>query len=435
MHGKAAAREIFHRALASVDVRAALARCICRTENEIRCGDSVARLNEFRRILAIAIGKAAAPMAEALRAILEPNFHAEGIIVAPTQPVGLAAGWRAFVGGHPIPNDVSFLAGRTILDTLAQTDRHTLIIFLLSGGGSALAECPLDGGISQQDFEQLNRALVTCGAPIEEINIVRRHISALKGGRMAAAAPAAMKFAYGVSDVPPGHESALASGPTLPDPSTIADARRVIEQYNLGNALPKTALTLFESNALPETPKPGDGAFAHSAFQLVLTPHDLFHAAHQASEGAGYVTLCDDSTDGWPIEKAANHLLGQLERVRTANPGRKACVISGGEVSSTVTGGGQGGRNSAFVLVCVEKIAGAAITVLSAGTDGVDGNSPAAGAAADGRTLARAESAGFSAREFAQRSDAFTFFDRLGDTIVTGPTGNNLRDLGILLAE
>jgi glycerate 2-kinase len=435
MRGKAAARHIFERTLAAIDVTDALARCISRAGDSIRCGDTVTNLSEFRRILAIAIGKAAAPMADALCASLAPDFRAEGILVAPSLPITPPPEWNVFVGGHPIPTDVSFLAGRAIFDELAKADEHTLIIFLLSGGGSALAECPLDSSISPGDFQQLHSALVTCGAPIEEINIVRRHLSALKGGRMAALAPSAVKFTYAISDVPAGHETALASGPTLPDPTTIADAQRVIERLNLWGALPQSTITLFGGNSLPETPKPGDAAFARSAFQLILGPHDLIHAAHHASESAGYVTLCDDSTDGWPLEKAAQHLLAQLASVRAANPARKVCVISGGEVSSAVSGNGRGGRNSAFVLACVEKIAGAPITVLSAGTDGVDGNSPAAGAVADGETLTRAQSAGLSPSDFDQRSDAFTFFERLGDTIMTGPTGNNLRDLRILLAE
>jgi hydroxypyruvate reductase len=431
----AAARRIFKRTLAAVDAGSALARGMARAGDCIRCGDSTADLGKFRRILAIAIGKAAAPMTGALCGILAPDFHAEGIVVAPAAPAFPLAGWRVFAGGHPIPNKASFLAGRAILEELARADKNTLVIFLLSGGGSALAECPLDGRISLGEFQQLNRALVTCGAPIEEINVIRRHVSALKGGRMAAAAKAAMKFTYGISDVPAGHESALASGPTLPDSTTANDAMSVIRRHRLRGEIPESVLALLDGNALPETPKPGDGAFARSAFQLVLTPHDLVHAAHHASESAGYATLCDDSTDGWPLERAAEHLLKQLANVQAGNPGRKTCVISGGEVSSAVTGDGRGGRNSAFVLACVEKIAGAPITVLSAGTDGVDGNSPAAGAVADGETLARAQSAGLSPRDFAQRSDTFTFFERLGDAIMTGPTGNNLRDLRILLAE
>ena len=440
--GKAAAREIFRRTLASVDVHAALNRCMALSGDEMRCGGTVARLGRYRRIMAIAIGKAAAPMAATLREILAPEFATEGIIVAPpgagagkAQSIETSAGWKVFAGGHPIPNRESFAAGRAILDAVSGAGKETLIIFLLSGGGSALAELPLNNAISQSDFEEMNRALVTCGAPIEAINVVRKHVSALKGGRLAAAAPEAMKFTYAISDVPMGHETALASGPTLPDPTTMEDARRVIREHDLRGKLPRSVVELLDGNSAPETPKPGDAAFAHSAFHLALSPRDLEHAAHQAAASLGYATLCDDTTDGWPVERAAGHLLAQLSAHRAANPGRKVCVYAGGEVASPVTGDGMGGRNSAFVLACVEKIAGGDLAVLSAGTDGIDGNSPAAGAVADGESLARAQEAGLSANDFAARSDAFTFFDRLGDTIVTGPTQNNLRDLRVLLAE
>jgi len=162
--------------------------------------------------------------------------------------------------------------------------------------------------------------------------------------------------------------------------------------------------------------------------------HDLFHAAHHACEAEGFVCLCDDSTDGWPIEKAADYLLAQLAAQKKANPHHRVAVLTDGELSSPVTGGGIGGRNAAFVLACVPKIAGKGITVLSAGTDGIDGNSPAAGAVADGETFARARQMGLAVDDFARRSDAYSFFEWLGDAIVTGPTGNNLRDLRILMA-
>src|ERR1700676_1053688 len=162
---------------------------------------------------------------------------------------------------------------------------------------------------------------------------------------------------------------------------------------------------------------------------------DLFHPAHHAAQGQGCVTYCDNSTDDWPVDKAAENLLAQLEGLRLANPGQRVALIADGEVSSPVTGDGIGGRNSAFVLACVEKIAGRRVTVLSAGTDGIDGNSPAAGAVADGETLARAHRARLDPRDGFRRSDAYNFFARLDDAIVTGPTGNNLRDLRILIAE
>ena len=186
---------------------------------------------------------------------------------------------------------------------------------------------------------------------------------------------------------------------------------------------------------MPETPKPGHPAFANAHFELLLGMDDLFHAAHHAVEAHGYVCICDNSTDDWNVEEAAENLLSQLEIWRRENPGQRVAVIADGEVSSPVTGDGVGGRNSAFVLRCIEKIADRGITVLSAGTDGVDGNSPAAGAVADGATLARARALGLDPVAAFRESDAYSFFAKLDDAIVTGPTGNNLRDLRILFAE
>jgi len=433
--GKIAARNIFQQILANLDLRATLAAAMARSGSRIHCGDFSADLRNFSRIVAIAIGKAAAPMAEAFDAVLAPDFHADGILAAPVAPENSLPHWRIFVGGHPVPTEESFRAGRAILDCVARADDRMLIVFLLSGGGSALAEFPLHDGFTLRDVQLLNHVLVTCGAPIEEINIVRKHLSALKGGRLAAAAPLATKLTYAVSDVPPGYESALASGPTLPDPTSIEDCERVIRRHSLLHKLPASVRKLFDARAIEETPKPGDAAFNRAYFQLILGHHQLTHAAHHAAEALGYASVCVDDTDGWALEKAADHLLDVLARAHTGNPGKRVCVIANGEISSPVTGDGIGGRNSAFVLTCVEKIAGSSITVLSGGTDGVDGNSPAAGAVADGETLARARRAGLLPGDYLARSDAYNFFRRLDDAVETGPTGNNLRDLRVLLAE
>jgi len=186
---------------------------------------------------------------------------------------------------------------------------------------------------------------------------------------------------------------------------------------------------------MPESPKPNHPAFATSEFILLLGMDDLFHAAHHAVEAHGYLSCCDNSTDDWPVEKAAQNLVAQLEAWQREHPGQRVALIADGEVSSPVTGKGVGGRNSAFVLSCVERLAGRKITVLSAGTDGIDGNSPAAGAVADGETLARAKSLGLDPERSVRDSDAYTFFATLDDAILTGPTGNNLRDLRIFLAD
>ncbi len=186
---------------------------------------------------------------------------------------------------------------------------------------------------------------------------------------------------------------------------------------------------------MPETPKADAAAFRNSHFLLLLGMDDLFHPAHHAVEAKGFIACCDNATDDWPVEKAAEYLLEQLEALQNMHRGHRVALIADGEVSSPVTGNGVGGRNSAFVLACAEKIAGKKIAVLSAGTDGIDGNSPAAGAVADGETLTRARAMGLDPADAFRRSDAYTFFLKLGDAIVTGPTGNNLRDLRILIAE
>jgi glycerate 2-kinase len=432
---KETAQRIFRKTLAAIDIPAALARKVARDGSRIRAGHVRLDLRGYPEIVAIAFGKAAFAMARGLHEILAPDYHVEEILVVPSPPSNSLPGWTTFVAGHPIPNVQSFEAGNAILQRLSRCTEQTLIFFLISGGGSALVEQPLDSHVTLEDFQRLNAALVTCGAPIEEINIIRKHLSATKGGRLAAAAPRSMKLTFATSDVPVGEESALASGPTLPDPSTIADTEQIITQYNLLEKLPPGIRSIFLERRLRETPKDGDAAFARSQFELLLGEHELLHAAHHACEAEGYICVCDTAADHWPLDQAAAHLLALLESQKKANPDRHVAVLADGEVISAVTGNGVGGRNSAFVLTCVPKIAGNNITVLSAGTDGIDGNSPSAGAAADGNSMQRAKAAGLDPADFLRRSDAHNFFARLDDAIVTGPTGNNLRDLRILLAE
>jgi glycerate 2-kinase len=432
---KETAQRIFRRTLAAIDLPETLARQMDRRGSRIRIHKTQIDLLEFSEIVAIAFGKAALSMARGLAQVLARGYPVDGILVVPSAPGDAPHGFSTFVGGHPVPNEQSFEAGRAILDRLARCDERTLVFFLISGGGSSLVEEPLDSAVSVDDIQKLNSALVTCGAPIEEINVVRKHLSAIKGGRLAAAAPRSMKLTFAISDVPEGLESSLASGPTLPDPSTIADAERIVERYGLRDKFPSSIRRIFDEHKLRETPKSSDAAFARGHFELLLGERDLLHAAHRACEAEGYVCLCDWSADNWPLERAADHLLAVLEFHKKANPGRRVAVLADGEVISPVAGKGVGGRNSAFVLTCVPKIAGKRITVLSAGTDGIDGNSPAAGAVADSESLARATTAALDPADFLRRSDAYSFFAHLDDAIVTGATGNNLRDLRILLAE
>jgi glycerate 2-kinase len=433
---KQIAREIFQETLAGIDIPSAMRQKLARAGSRIDFEGEIVDLADYKRIAAIAFGKASVAMARGFAELLGTDFALEGILVTPHENVAEIPGFRAMAAGHPIPDEGSIAAARAIIDLLSRCDSRTLIFFLLSGGGSSLLELPLDSSISLEDLQELNRLLVNCGASIAEINSVRKHLSAVKGGRLAALAAASMKLSLAITDVPAGFESALASGPTLPDPTTVADAREVIEKYELGSKFPESIRAKFaQPQSIPETPKAGDAAFARARFSLLLTMHDLLHHAHQAAEARGFITQCDNSTDDWPIAAAAEHLLGQLERLSRTNRGRRVALMADGEVSSPVRGSGIGGRNSAFVLECVPRIAGKNIAVLSVGTDGKDGSSPAAGAVADSKTLERALAGNLDPREFAERSDSYHFFHKLGDAVVTGPTGNNLRDLRILLAH
>jgi len=434
---KQLAREIFLHTLESIDIPAVMQRklTVTRDGSRLILAETSVDLASGSCIFIIAIGKAAHAMVTGLVGLLPAGTTFTGVVAAPTKPVAPVPGLEYFVAGHPIPNHDSWRAAEAILRLLRECDDRTLVFFLLSGGGSALVELPLAPSMELKDVQEVNRALVTCGAPIEAMNTVRRHLSAIKGGRLALAAGPARKVTLAVTDVPAGKEAALASGPSLPDPTTVADVQRILAEYDLLDGFPLVLSEWIDAGQMPETPKPGHPAFRNAHFQLLLGLDDLFHAAHHAVEAHGYLSCCDNSTDDWPVEKAATYLLSQLESWQRENPGQRVAVIADGEISCPVTGSGTGGRNSAFVLACVEKIAGRKITVLSAGTDGIDGNSPAAGAVADGETLARARSLGLDPVAAFRDSDAYTFFDKLGDAIVTGPTGNNLRDLRLLLAE
>lgn len=432
---KDAALRIYRATLAGIDIPEAMAAKLDPRGSTLCVAGDRIELRDYQEIVPIAYGKAALAMADGLDRIIPPEYRARGILVVPSGPPATPRNWETYIGGHPIPNEQSFIAGKAILERLQRTTERSLILFLLSGGGSTLVEQPLDPSVTIADFQLLHRILVTCGAPIEEINVIRRHLSATKGGRLCLAAPRAMKITLAVTDVPADHEAALASGPTLPDPSTLGDAVFIAQKYDLLGRFPASLRAAFENVSLLETPKPGDTAFARSHFVLILGMHDLFHHAHQAAEAEGFLCICDNSTDNWTIDAAADFLLGQLEVFSMEQKGKPVAVIADGEVSSPVMGSGTGGRNAAFALACAKKIAGKNISVLSAGTDGIDGNSPAAGAIADGQTLSRARAANLDPEGFYRRSDAYSFFEKLGDAMITGPTGNNLRDLRILLAH
>jgi len=431
------AREIFNSALKNGSIKSAFARSIHCERRVLRVGEDLHDLDCYHRVFVVSIGKAAHTMVVALEAQAGSSF--EGIVATSVEPASQVRGFRYFHGGHPTPTAESIQAATAILKSVNALDSASLVIFMVSGGGSSIVEKPVvginDDEISLPDLAATYRALVHSGAPIAEINAIRKHLSAVKGGRLAQAAYPAQQVSILVSDVPDATPDALASGPTMPDSTSVHDCERIAARYNLVDQLPNSVGDLFRQHALEETPKSGDPAFVRARWWTVLSNKVAIDEAAVAATSAGFAVEVDNSCDDWPYDKAAAYLLDRLRDLRRTVS--RVCLISGGEVTVTVRNGGMGGRNQQFALACAEPISGQDITVLSAGTDGVDGNSPAAGAVVDGSTLGRAgdRAGGVEAvRHALSTFNAYPLFHRLGDALVTGPTGNNLRDLRILLA-
>jgi glycerate 2-kinase len=425
------AREIFRDALAEASISRGFARHVHCERGVLRVCEDLYDLNAYSRVLVISIGKAGHTMVEALTHHVGAS-SLEGIVASSVEPDAQVRGFRYFHGGHPTPNAGSIQAASAIRKALDAQTAAALVIFLLSGGGSSIVEKPIDNEISLEDLIATYRALVHSGAPIAEINAIRKHLSLVKGGRLAQAAFPAQQVSLLVSDVPDNLPDALASGPTMADSTSVEDCYRIAEKHGVLPQLPNSARELFERRALEETPKSDDQAFYRSRWWTILSNQTAVEQASAAAERAGFAVHVDNSCDDWDYERAAEYLLKRLRELRKESG--RVCLISGGEVTVKVTNGGTGGRNQQFALACAAKIAGENVTVLSAGTDGVDGNSPAAGAVTDGTTLTRARLSGLDSHAALEKFDAYPFFSALDDAIETGPTGNNLRDLRILLA-
>ncbi|MGD0270670.1 MAG: DUF4147 domain-containing protein [Candidatus Sulfotelmatobacter sp.] len=425
------ARELFRHALAEASIAQAFARHVHCERGVLRICEDLYDLKSYSRVLAVSIGKAGQTMVEALTQQLGESAL-EGIVASSVEPSTQVRGFRYFRGGHPTPNAESIHAAKAIRKALDAQTAASLVIFMISGGGSSIVEKPIDDEITLDDLIATYRALVHSGAPIAEINAIRKHLSAVKGGRLAQAASPAQQVSLLISDVPDNTPDALASGPTMPDSTSVEDCYRIAEKHGLLPQFPHSTRELFERHALEETPKSDDQAFCRSRWWTLLSNQTAVEQASAAAERAGFSVHVDNSCDDWDYERAADYLLKRLRELRKEF--ERVCLISGGEVTVKVTNGGIGGRNQQFALACAEKIAEEKITVLSAGTDGVDGNSPAAGAVVDGTTVTRARAKGLDASAALKKFDAYPLLSSLGDTIETGPTGNNLRDLRILLA-
>jgi glycerate 2-kinase len=431
------------------------------------CGPAAIDLSTYKRVFIIALGKAAVPMLDTLLERMKRRKGLRGVCCGAHVPKKRNWRIRYFEGGHPLPNEDSFAAARATLTLLKKAKKDTLIFFLISGGGSAMFDLPIDSHITLEDTQAFHQALIASGAPINEINTLRKHFSAVKAGRLAMAAPDALKINLLLPDVPLRTLDALSSGPTSPDHSTVADARALLTKYDLLPKFPDSVRAFFERADMPESPgnKGGappilttpsktepapvrrtvpsdpmsdeDEAFQDSVFEILLSSHDLVESARNLAQQAGYHTVVDNSCDDWDYADAARYLLERFHALRAIHP--RLCLISVGEVTVTMDRvPGAGGRNQQFVMACaleLENHPGERISVLSAGSDGIDGNTQVAGAIADPTTVERAHAFGFHLKASLAAFNACPMFTALGDAVVTGPTGQNLRDLRLLISE
>lgn len=408
---------IFADAVAAVDPAHAVRRNVVVASGRMRLGSMDVPLDGPGRILVIAFGKAAPAMVSGFSDAVA-GATLDGFAAAPVPepcPLPLVA------AGHPEPDEGSVAAGRRALSLAASAGPDDLVVCLVSGGGSALLEVPA-AGISLEDLILTGRALIRSGADIAAINTVRKHLSGVKGGRLGAAAGRARLITLVLSDVVGDPIDVIASGPTVPDPTTYRDALDVLDRFDLVRSIPESVvrhLVAGASGAVPETPK-----VAHPRHELGLVGSGLV-AAEAAAESA--------RRRGYASRVVTTHLEGEARLAAASaldaaeEPG-EICVFAG-ETTVTVTGDGLGGRNQEASLAAAIEIEGTAFTFLAAGTDGIDGPTEAAGAVVDGRTVARGAGSGLDAHESLRRNDAFRFLDAAGDLLVTGPTGTNVADL------
>lgn len=431
-----AARSIFDEALRAVDAGAALRAAVRIDGSRLSVCEASFELSAGSRVYSIAVGKAATAMALTLADVLGDQLS-EGVIAAPAGNAGqriLSKLWQCFEGGHPLPNEASLAAAEAAFALLdrANQDRAP-VIFLISGGGSAMLEAPFSKEITLKDLRAANQTLVSCGASINEINAVRRRFSAVKGGRLALRAPNCRQVTLIVSDVPRGEDPHVASGPTLSPAADAPSAAEVVERHGLRDLMPSSIMRVIERSKSAEPATPID----HPYFVLLDNNAALEGAATAARKSGLTVEIARDTSDE-PIEAGVEKLLTRLSELK-ASDAADVCLVSGGEFACPVRGDGLGGRNLETALrlaIAADQNSGRVgeFVALCAGTDGIDGNSPAAGAIVDSTTIERARRIGLDPADFLERSDSYSFSVALGDAVTTGPTGTNVRDLRILLA-
>jgi hydroxypyruvate reductase len=430
---------IFQAGLAAVAPGAAISR-FCRLEGDLFFVDGVEYdLRQYRKIFILGAGKAGAAMAKSVETMLEDRIT-EGIITVKDDHLEELKRITIRQASHPVPDARGLAAAREIYSMARRADKETLVICLLSGGGSALLPLPVNG-VSLEDKQETTRVLLSCGATIHEINSVRKHLSVIKGGGLARAVYPATLVTLILSDVVGDDLDAIASGPCVPDPTTFVDCMTIFTKYGIEKKIPVSVYDHIRAGLagkVTETPKKDQEFFAKNKNIIIGRNFDALTRAKEEAEALGYKTLLlSSSIEGETREVAACHMAVAREIGLSGNPVRKpACLLSGGETTVTIRGVGKGGRNQEFVLAAVLRMGGLRkIVVLSAGTDGTDGPTDAAGAVADETTLERAAERGLDPQQYLDKNDSYHFFAGLGNLYKTGPTNTNVMDLRIILVE
>jgi len=438
------AKGIFMKSISSVDPYKRLKKYLHIDRNHLvikeeRKKEKVFNLNEFEKVYLLGTGKASSSMAQALEELLG-NRITKGLITT-KYGHGLPLRFTKVIeAGHPLPDSKGLEGAKKMKELLLQTGPKDLVFFLVSGGGSALLPLPASG-ITLEEKQKLTQLLLACGADIKEINIIRKHLSQIKGGWMARWAYPSTLITFILSDVVGDPLDMIASGPTVPDPSTFEEAWEILEKYNLIEKVPSSIrnhLLRGKEKKVDETPKPGEEVFK-KVFNLIIGSNflALLEAEGEAKRKGFHTLILSSSIVGETREVARFHGAIAREVVFTDHPIPKpACILSGGETTVTLQGRGLGGRNQEFCLAGAFEIERVEkVVMLSGGTDGTDGPTDAAGAISDHTTLQRARAMGLDPKTYLRNNDSYHFFEKLGDLLITGPTRTNVMDVRILLVD
>jgi hydroxypyruvate reductase len=430
-------RHIFAAGIAAVDPIAAIRRAVVLQGDTLYVDGVPYDLQRYPQVYVVGAGKAGATMTQGLEEVLGERLTG-GVVTVKYGHLAPVSRVTIYEAAHPVPDAAGMQGAEALFQVAQQAGTDDLVLCLLSGGGSALLPAP-SPGITLMEKQQVTGLLLECGASIDEINAIRKHLSRLKGGQLARLVLPATLITLVLSDVVGDRLDVIASGPTVPDPTTYQDCLEILRRYDLLPRLPvsvRAHLQRGQAGELADTPKATDPAFACSQTVIIGSNRMALQAACAEAQGRGYKTLLLSSSLQGETRHIARMHAAIVREIRQSGAPLlpPACVITGGETTVTIRGDGLGGRNQEFALAAALDIAGLeGVAVLSGGTDGTDGPTPAAGARADGSTVARAHALGLAPQTCLRRNDSYHFFHALDDLLITGPTGTNVMDMHILL--